>query len=280
VEQINKNVNSFLDNVDRQRIEVENTTAGITQSAAQLSQLDARVHEANTNYGTLAQQSKDGRAKISAVVNLVLEIGRQSEALVETNKVVSSIAAQTSLLAMNAAIEAAHAGEAGRGFAVVADEIRKLSESSSQQAKQIAGSLKGIKTQIEQIQQSSQDAGEVFNLLADQIIASGGLQEHIAEALENQLENNRRTIEAFTVIKAMSQEIQMGSEEMKIGSQSIQDEMTRLVAKSAQARDAVNEVTTQTNAIQAVVERVSGLAQENALAVGLVEEQTDRFKLM
>ena len=166
----NETLRASADTVGSLDVLIQNQSAGITESSASIeemvgsiSSVSASVAKMSEKFRALRENSMSGKEKQSAVDARVQAIVEQSRILLDANATIAKIAAQTNLLAMNAAIEAAHAGDAGAGFSVVADEIRRLAETSSDRSKAINSELKKISSSIEAVVSSSRESQEAFS---------------------------------------------------------------------------------------------------------------------
>jgi len=206
---------------DRLNGQLETQSAAITESSAAIEQMIANTRSVSNTLSRNAQSVKDlqesaavGQSGLNEVAEDFKEIARESESLLEINSVMQNIASQTNLLSMNAAIEAAHAGESGRGFAVVADEIRKLAESSSRQSKTIGGVLKKIKSSIDKITKSTENVMNKFEAI-DGGVKTVAEQEHgILNAMEEQSAGSTQIMQAIAQVNDITGQVKEDARQM------------------------------------------------------------------
>jgi len=243
-----------------QAANVNQSSASIEEMLANIRSVSKNVDQMNDAFTQLRAATDDGRAKIENVVETIANVANQSEKLQEANDVISSIASQTSLLSMNAAIEAAHAGEAGRGFAVVADEIRKLAELATVQSKEISTNIQSIGTFIQSGQVASTTANQAFATIYDLIQTLGTFNDQIRNSMEEQNVGSRQILEAVQQITSITSEVRDGSARMMEGGETIKAEMRRILTESEQVAQRASDLLLKTKEVTAAV----GIAKDSS----------------
>jgi methyl-accepting chemotaxis protein len=243
--------------------EIEVQSANVTESSASIQQMIANTASVTKNVESLAEYfsrlvgaADDGRDKLSKVTATIAEIAGQSERLSDANQLIKSISSRTNLLAMNAAIEAAHAGSAGGGFAVVADEIRTLAEQSSAQSKEISSNIKTIKEKIDSVVAEAAKSQAAFEIVLSFIASSVGLGQEIKNAMAEQSQGSRQIHEAIGRINTITSQVKDHSSRILGAGEGIYEEMTALVGYIDNLKSRLEEIAAVTQEIQASIESV------------------------
>ena len=287
VSQTNATMEQITNNITKLNTQVEKQTSSVAQSSAAIEEMLANVQSVtNTlvknkeNVNSLTAASEVGRSSLHDVTQDIQEITHESEGLLEINAVMENIASQTNLLSMNAAIEAAHAGESGKGFAVVAGEIRKLAENSSAQSKTISTVLKKIKESIDKITKSTNNVLEKFEVIDDHIKTVSDQEENIRNAMEEQGQGSKTVLEAVGSLNDITQQVKSESSEMRDGSREVINEGKNLEVITQEISGGMNEMATGADQINIAVHEVNDLATVNHDKVEALMKEVSRFKVV
>ena len=258
---------------------VAEASASIEEMMGNISSIHQSVDKMAASFSSLISRAQNGASKQEEVNTRIAKIVEQSEMLQEANKAIANIASQTNLLAMNAAIEAAHAGTAGQGFSVVADEIRKLSETSSAQSKTIGERLKTIKDSISEVVETATESSSTFHVVAEQISDTESLVHQIKNALNEQNEGSKQIGQALKLMNDSTEDVRSASAQMQRESSSIIDEMNALRDASRYMAKDMDEMNAGAERITATGERLSNMSEKMRETVVSVGTQIDQFKM-
>ncbi|MEL3962188.1 methyl-accepting chemotaxis protein [Lysinibacillus endophyticus] len=218
--------------------EMTNVVEDVAQNAEQAAELAENTMSEAKQGGIVINDAIQG---MRAIRDSIYELSNKSEQIGEIVEVIDDIAEQTNLLALNAAIEAARAGEAGKGFAVVADEVRKLAERSSKATKEISELVNIIqentKESVHTVEVGSEKAEKVestFNDILQLVGDSSAKVTEIAAANEQQTAQAEEVQQAVTSIAAVTEEISAGLEETAATAETL-----------AEMAEALNQLTAQ-----------------------------------
>jgi CheY-like chemotaxis protein len=178
---------------------------------------------------------------------------------------------------MNAAIEAAHAGDAGRGFAVVAGEIRKLAESSGQQSKTTTAMLRKIKASIDNITKSSNDVLERFGAIDDSVKTVAIHEQNILHAMEEQEIGGQQILKSISRLREITASVRNGSEHMAESGKTLVTETDEFIKTSHETVEGMNEVLVGISQIKDSVEHVNEMSLENNRNFDTLKHETEKF---
>ncbi|MBQ7366173.1 MAG: hypothetical protein IJW57_02995 [Spirochaetaceae bacterium] len=265
---------------------IENQSADIIESSAAIEEMVGNISAVSGSINKMAQEyqelitiTESGRQRQNDVAKQIDTMAEQSRHLGEANNVISQIASQTNLLAMNAAIEAAHAGESGKGFAVVADEIRKLAETAATQSKAIKMELGNITATIRNVVETSAISVEEFDQISGKVSSTENLVREIDGAMLEQQEASKQVLSSLRDINDASMKVQQTSKEMRDNIGELHSSADSLEAIANSVASSMQEMGAGIHEISSAAEDVSNQATRTKVAINILDKILEKFKL-
>ena len=270
IDQIAKGAQDQAKSIQKTSVAVGRLNGSIAQVAAasqEVSSAGEQAQGAAVSGAGSVEKTVRGMASIressTMVAAKIQELGSYSDQIGSIVETIDDIAEQTNLLALNAAIEAARAGEHGRGFAVVADEVRKLAERASRSTKEIAGL-------IGQIQNGTRDAVGAMDRGSKEVEAGSILAEEAGEALKNIMASVQAANEGVRRIAGAVQQMQTASEEVV----NLVDSVSAVVEESTAATE---QMAASSQQVSGAIEKVAAVSEETSASAEEVSASTQEM---
>ncbi len=277
IEKLNEKAATVNEIMGNQAVAEKQNAQAVEEMVSNLSEITDLIEKAQVLSQELTAESSTGRTEVGKSKVVINEISEKSKKMSDVIKVIDTIANQTNLLAMNAAIEASHAGEAGKGFAVVAGEIRKLSEDTQKSARDINTIISEIVAVIETGEKSMTDTQNAFGKISEKINVQSQAVGEISKSivLQSDKANNvlANTSEITTKISEVNELIKAQTQYTQEINNGIED----IVNLAAVVNSAMTESNIVVKDFQKSFMTVKEKAEENKESVQRITNELDKF---
>ncbi len=278
VKDMSESLKQLNDSLHNQQSRISESSTAIEQMIAAVSTISESTDKAATLVTSLQDVSQKGQNTLNEVSGWIREIASKSVKLEEANTFINDIADQTNLLAMNAAIEAAHAGTQGRGFAVVATEIRKLAEEATHQSRIVAEIIKGISGSIAMSVQRVTSTTQQFEQIMKEMGAVNGLVRSIDRSIQEQSAGNNQVLSVLAAMHSSTEEVQNATQLLNSGSSIISENVNTVNTLADHITTEVTDIRQSMDWITSSVAKVQSLTQENKEKIEKVRKDASYYK--
>lgn len=290
--EINSQIDVFYDIVKDLKIFISKLNSATANQSIALKESSNMVQNSLNSIEKVALSSSKQRETISNLVyvakkssedmdntlNSIYDIIKQAESISGMIEVINGIADTTSLLAMNAAIEAAHAGDVGKGFAVVAEEVRRLADATFENSKSMSVYLNSIQDKIKETEKITLAANQSTDSLISFIMGITDEINSILQTIQNVAENNKAISEKLDNLNNISTEVSTFSHDIESGYNKIDATVDIARRASLENEASVTEITKRIEEITHHIEDLSHIGEKNSENISLIENELKKNK--
>jgi len=259
--QISANVQNFESITSSQSSAVEESTASITEMIASLNNVNTITHTKMNSVKNLKEIAGEGQQQIQETSQDLSQVVSHISRIKEMTDTINNIAAQTNLLSMNAAIEAAHAGDSGKGFAVVAEEIRKLAFTAGNSADSIGKLTAEIAMGVKNTSENMENTLNTFSTMTSEIESTVTAFYEIESSVSELSIGGNQILVATEEINQITSQVQTGSNEIKDG-----------IEITNRSLNSIDETSTK---ISESIQKISGESEQMSVTMRGVKDITD-----
>lgn len=258
---------------------VSESSSAVEQMTASINNISNIADERRQAAQRLREASGDGQQHIDKTDANVGVIAGSVDEILQIISVINNIASQTSILAMNAAIEAAHAGEYGRGFAVVADEIRKLSDSTNRNSKQIREQLEHVVSVVGETHSMSAETKRSFGAIQDEVEATARAFDEINATMRELASGTESVMRSSAKVGDVTGTIQTEVKNVASQSHDITSSMDHVRNISSSVRTGMDEIKIGTSEINTTLAEMKRITEETYEHIGELHDSVAGFQV-
>ncbi len=286
VEHTHLTVSDIVKKIENLNSLIERQSEVIFQSSKLIEEMVDNINKAgiilqknSESVENLEKASETGKESIMEIAELINKVAVESESLIEASSIIQNIAGQTNLLSMNAAIEAAHAGDSGKGFSVVAEEIRKLAGTAEEQGRSITFVLHNLKNSIDGVSFLSEQVTQQFDNVFGLTCVVKDQEADIKSAMDRQSRGSGEILDAINRINEITVQVRDNASHMLSGSRIVLDEMENLSGMTNEISGSMNEMTIGTTEINSAINEINEISRLNNKSITILLEQVSRFRI-
>jgi len=279
VTEIAKNIESLESMIASQSSAIVEASASVEEMVGNIAAVTVSIEKMSAQFTDLIEATHAGIDRQETMNSQIGDIEKQSQYLIEANKAIAGIASQTNLLAMNAAIEAAHAGDAGKGFSVVSDEIRRLAETSSNESHKIGMELQKIIATIQTIVASADETKTAFESVNTKIVNTDELVKQLQNAMTEQHEGSKQITEALRSMNDVTSEVRSASKEMSVGNRAILESVLKLRDAANSIKREIDEISDSSKVLSESSSAVTALSMKTRNTILGMDEMIGQFSI-